>query len=220
MITRRTPRPDEASILTGLCLRSKAVWGHDAAFMEACREELTILPRTMLSSYFQVADIGCHLAGVVQVTVNGDTAELDKLFIEPSGLRAGTGSVLLEWAMNKARENGATAAADRGPSGRIGVLPAQGRHRRGHRPFRLDTGTISPAAQAEALSRPGTSPRDVDSHQLNGFAGHDRDLRLVADRHTVTRVRGHTVHRDRARHGHQIELAALVQRQPHRFTGA
>ena len=31
---------DEADCLTALCMRSKAHWGYDAAFMHACREEL------------------------------------------------------------------------------------------------------------------------------------------------------------------------------------
>ena len=41
-LTIRTPRPDELSSLSDLCFRSKAVWGYDAAFMEACRGELTL----------------------------------------------------------------------------------------------------------------------------------------------------------------------------------
>ncbi len=31
--------PGEAGLLTDLCLRSKAVWGYDAAFMAACRSK-------------------------------------------------------------------------------------------------------------------------------------------------------------------------------------
>ncbi len=33
MFRLRTPRCDEAAILTELCLRSKAVWGYDEEFM-------------------------------------------------------------------------------------------------------------------------------------------------------------------------------------------
>jgi len=42
MPTIRPARREECGLLTELALRSKAVWGYDAAFMEACREELTI----------------------------------------------------------------------------------------------------------------------------------------------------------------------------------
>jgi hypothetical protein len=72
---------DEAAILTELCLRSKAVWGCDKEFMEACRDELTLTPSTMQSSHFKVAEIGRCLIGMAQVTVKGDTAELDKLHL-------------------------------------------------------------------------------------------------------------------------------------------
>ena len=42
MIRLRDARQDELQSLTELCLRSKAVWGYDAAFMAACRIELTL----------------------------------------------------------------------------------------------------------------------------------------------------------------------------------
>ena len=42
MLALRPARPEEAPALTELCLRSKAVWGYDAAFMQACRRELTM----------------------------------------------------------------------------------------------------------------------------------------------------------------------------------
>ena len=36
--------PDEAAALSGLALRSKGYWGYDAAFLDACRAELTLTP--------------------------------------------------------------------------------------------------------------------------------------------------------------------------------
>jgi hypothetical protein len=68
MLTLRTPRPDEATILTELCLRSKAVWGYDEAFMLACRNELTLAPLAMQSSHLKVAEIDGDLVGMAQVT--------------------------------------------------------------------------------------------------------------------------------------------------------
>jgi GNAT superfamily N-acetyltransferase len=107
MFQLRTPSFDEAAILTELCLRSKAVWGYDEEFMRACRGELTLTASIMQSSYLKVADIDGHLVGVVQVTVKGELAALDKLFIEPTRLRAGAGKALFEWATTAAREAGA-----------------------------------------------------------------------------------------------------------------
>lgn len=38
----RLARVTEAEILSDLALRSKAHWGYDAEFIEACRDELTV----------------------------------------------------------------------------------------------------------------------------------------------------------------------------------
>lgn len=103
----RPPRPDEAELLTELCLRSKAVWGYDDAFMRACRTELTLSPADFARSSLQVAVEGETIAGVVQVVVAGDNADLAKLFIAPSTLRAGLGRRLFDWAANDARRRGA-----------------------------------------------------------------------------------------------------------------
>jgi GNAT superfamily N-acetyltransferase len=107
MLTLRCPRADEAAMLTELCLRSKAVWGYSRDFMDSCRDELTITPSTVQSSHLKVAELGGIVIGVAQVTVKGDMAELDKLFIEPTSLRSGAGRALFNWAENLARACGA-----------------------------------------------------------------------------------------------------------------
>jgi GNAT superfamily N-acetyltransferase len=116
----RPAKPDEAEILTELCLRSKAVWGYDEAFMRACRAELTLTARDCASALIQVAADGGVVAGVVQVTVDGETADLARLFVEPRTLRAGVGRQLFAWAAATARRHGArwmTIDADPGAAG-------------------------------------------------------------------------------------------------------
>jgi GNAT superfamily N-acetyltransferase len=103
----RPARADEANLLTELCLRSKAVWGYDAAFMRACRAELTLRADHFATSSLQVAVEGDELIGVAQVVVEGDNADLARLFIEPSALRGGVGRKLFAWAVREARERGA-----------------------------------------------------------------------------------------------------------------
>jgi GNAT superfamily N-acetyltransferase len=94
-------------MLTELCLRSKALWGYDNEFMQACRDELTLTASMMQSSCFKVAEIEGHVIGVAQVTVKGELAKLDKVFVEPTRLRSGAGKALFEWAANVARRAGA-----------------------------------------------------------------------------------------------------------------
>ena len=109
MLALRPARPEEGAELTELCLRSKAVWGYDDAFMAACRKELTLTPAGIRASRVQVAELHGRLAGLAEVRSSGDTAQLEKLFVDPAMLRTGTGRKLFEWAKATARAAGATA---------------------------------------------------------------------------------------------------------------
>lgn len=103
----RTPDVVELPALSELCLRSKAVWGYDADFMAACRAELTLRPDDLLSSQIAVAERAGTIAGVAQVRLIGEEADLVKLFVEPGVLRGGIGKMLLAWAVDAARNMGA-----------------------------------------------------------------------------------------------------------------
>lgn len=103
----RAPDIAELPALSELCMRSKAVWGYDAAFMEACRGELSFDPRDLDSSCIAVAARGHSVIGVAQVRMAGDEADLLKLFVEPAAMRGGVGQALFAWASDVARELGA-----------------------------------------------------------------------------------------------------------------
>lgn len=104
----RDARIDELAALTELCLRSKAVWGYDEAFMQACRAELTLAPRDLQTSRIQIAESDDKIVGVAQVSVEGANASLDKLFVEPKLMRSGAGRRLFAWVVEAAREQGAS----------------------------------------------------------------------------------------------------------------
>lgn len=103
----RAPSPDEAELLTELCLRSKAVWGYNADFMQACRAELTIRPTDLTADTFRVALIDDAIVGVVQLVVTGEAAELARLFVAPGTIGTGVGKFLFAWAADAARTRGA-----------------------------------------------------------------------------------------------------------------
>ena len=107
MIQLRDARQNELPSLSALCLRSKAVWGYDDAFMIACRAELTLVPDELKSTQVQVAERDTILAGLTQVKVTETDADLLKLFVEPALLRSGVGSALFEWATARAKSLGA-----------------------------------------------------------------------------------------------------------------
>lgn len=107
----RPARADESAMLTDLCLRSKAVWGYDNAFMQACRAELTLTPVDLQKTGVQVAERNGAVVGLAQVSVAGHEASLDKLFVEPSALHTGAGRRLFEWCVTIARAQGARMLA-------------------------------------------------------------------------------------------------------------
>ncbi len=108
MLILRSARPGELDALTDLCLRSKAVWGYDRAFMDACRAELTLTQEDLRETKLQVAERDGAVVGVAQVSVEGATAYLEKLFVEPGQLRGGAGRTLFAWAKTTATRLGAT----------------------------------------------------------------------------------------------------------------
>ena len=103
----RRAQPLELAALSDLCLRSKAIWGYDAAFLRACRAELTLTPRDLEVSHVPVAECAGTIVGVAQVSVTAAEASLDKLFVEPAAIRGGTGRRLFEWCIEAARADGA-----------------------------------------------------------------------------------------------------------------
>lgn len=107
-LTIRPPTIDELPSLSDLCFRSKAVWGYDTEFMEACRRELTLDPRDLQLTDIAVAEQDDKLIGVAQVKVVGDQADLLKLFVEPAELHRGIGRALLAWAADISKRMGAT----------------------------------------------------------------------------------------------------------------
>jgi hypothetical protein len=106
MLRIRTPRYDEAPMLTDLCLRSKAFWGYDEEFMRECRGELTLMASIMQSSScFQVAEIDGQVIGVAQVLSRDSLPNWTKFLSSPTHLRSGAGRALL-WAATVARDAG------------------------------------------------------------------------------------------------------------------
>lgn len=109
----RRARPDEAPALTRLAFVSKAVWGYDATFMEACREELSVTAGQIADPRrcFCVAESTGKraLLGFYQLDrIDEATAELEKLFVDPEALGQGVGRQLMEHAADWARGQGLT----------------------------------------------------------------------------------------------------------------
>ena len=92
---------EDCEALSALAFASKAHWGYDDAFMEACREELTIRPvdleRVRLRVAVTTEILGFH-------GIDGD--ELGWMFVAPGATRRGIGTALFIDALDIARAAG------------------------------------------------------------------------------------------------------------------
>ena len=105
----RSARVEEASGLSALCVRSKAVWGYDPSFMALARTALEVSPEQIAAGDVWVPAAEGSIAGIVSLGPGNqpDTLDLDKLFVEPVRIRTGVGRLLLAHAVREARRRGA-----------------------------------------------------------------------------------------------------------------
>ena len=106
----RLARVEEAPALSELCVRSKAAWGYDEAFMALARAVLQVSPEQIAAGDVWVATADRRVAGMVALgpSEEPDTLDLDKLFVEPQRIRTGVGRALIAYAIDEARRRGAT----------------------------------------------------------------------------------------------------------------
>jgi len=103
----RPARSDELDALSALCLRAKAHWGYDDAFMAACVQELTLSPLDLETDEVIVLEDADGIAGLAQLGLEQVGCVLDKLFVDPSRMGLGYGKHLYLWALETARKLGA-----------------------------------------------------------------------------------------------------------------
>ena len=103
----RPARPGEEPALSELALRSKGHWGHDAAFLERARPELTVDPEHLGRWIVRVAERDGAVVGFS--AVDPEAGELEMLFVDPAAIGTGVGRALLIDALTAARMAGLEA---------------------------------------------------------------------------------------------------------------
>ena len=149
MIQLREALRDELPGLSELCLRSKAVWGYDDAFMTVCRTELTLRPDELQSTHLQVAERDSTVVGLAQIKVTGEDADLLKLFVEPALLGSGVGRLLFAWATTSARRLGAVRMTIEADPGAAPFYERMGARHAGFAPSQSIPGRMLPRMQME-----------------------------------------------------------------------
>jgi GNAT superfamily N-acetyltransferase len=108
LVQIRPAKPGESRSLTALCVRSKAHWGYDLAFMKLSAATLNVNENDIAAGRVLVAVSDAdHVIGMACVLSDGDTADLDALFIDPPAIGSGAGRALFEAALILARRQGA-----------------------------------------------------------------------------------------------------------------
>ena len=102
----RRALPGEAATLSAIALRSKALWGYDAAFMEACRAPLTVDPEAIAKCPFYVLDEGGTITGFYGLSGQPPRGEIEFLFVAAERVRSGRGQQLVRHFLALARSLG------------------------------------------------------------------------------------------------------------------
>ena len=106
----------EAEALTEMAIRAKASWGYDAAFIEACRAELTMTPERLAAWTVWVAEADGMIVGMIALSVDHG-AEVEDFFVEPAFQGRGVGGMLMATLMDACRaRNVTTVSVDADPN--------------------------------------------------------------------------------------------------------
>lgn len=93
--TLRRAVAEDAAALTDIALKSKAYWGYDQAFMDACLDELTVTEATMrLGETWVAEDADGRIAGFFDLRAESGIAEVYDLFVSPDRIGSGLGRLL------------------------------------------------------------------------------------------------------------------------------
>lgn len=100
-LSLRPATVSDCDVLSDLSFCSKASNGYDAAFMEACRDELAVTPEMIAEGELWITEAGCKPVGFFDIRLENDTLEVYALYIDPDLKRSGIGRKL--WAAMEER---------------------------------------------------------------------------------------------------------------------
>lgn len=122
----RRALPADCGVLTALAMRSKAHWGHDAEFMAAAREELTVTAECLDREIVRLAEREGVPVGFYRLATEGQEAEIEAFFVAPERIGMGTGRQLWADMMAHLRDTGASRLICQSDPGAEGFYRAMG----------------------------------------------------------------------------------------------
>lgn len=151
----RPARAGEAALLTALCLRSKAHWGYDEAFMAAAARLLRIRESEIASGCVLVAvetDRPCGIAAILPLRRPG-WCELSHLFVAPERFGRGVGRALFDAAVALAANRGARHVSILSDPNAAAFYARLGARRCGEAPSGVVPGRMLPLFELEIARR-------------------------------------------------------------------
>lgn len=98
----RQARIDEAPLLTQIAVEAKSYWGYPPDWITHWESDLTVSPEFIASNEVYLADDDGTIHGFYALCVNGDTAELEHMWVRPDMIGKGVGKELFLDAMDRA----------------------------------------------------------------------------------------------------------------------
>lgn len=152
MVVVRAGVPGDAGALSALALQSKAYWGYDEMFLEACQSELTLSAGDAAEGVL-VAEDDRHLLGFSRVTGWPPVGELNALFVDPPHIGTGVGRLLLRATIIAARHRGLEALEFDADPGAEPFYRSQGAVVVGRSPSGSVAGRVLPRMRLELVQR-------------------------------------------------------------------
>ena len=102
-------KASDHTTLTHLTKRSKAYWGYSKEQIQKWNKELTITANYITENTVYKLVQNKEIIGYYSlIQIDQQTIELDNLFIHPNVIGRGMGSLLLQDALNRSKEDGYT----------------------------------------------------------------------------------------------------------------
>jgi len=107
-VIRRARRADVAR-LTAVAHAAKRHWGYAESEIALWRSDLTVTPELLAEDAYFCAEDDGRVVGFAAISLDGDVAELEHLWVDPPEMGRGHGAALFRHAVTVACERGATA---------------------------------------------------------------------------------------------------------------
>jgi len=103
----RPAKPDEAAMLSEIAMEAKRYWDYPPEVMDTWHSTLTLEAMHIDLSPPFVAEENSEVVGFYQLIADGDSVELEHMWVKPQHMNRGIGKQLIAHAISSAKARGA-----------------------------------------------------------------------------------------------------------------